>query len=617
MALPVGYMLEEYRLGSVLGQGGFGITYLAHDTKLDVRVAIKEMLPKDFATRVGGVNVAPQDPTYQAGFEWAKNRFIDEARLLARLQHSNIVRVFRFLERNGTAYMVMEFVEGRNFSSWLKVNRQPAEKDLREILLPLLDGLEHVHGRNLLHRDISPENIFITDRGKPLLLDFGSAREVLQSGGQKLSGVIRPGFSPVEQYQSTATQGPFTDIYAMAGVFIFAITRALPPVSVDRAGTADRYVPLASRYQGQYSEAFLHAIDTGFKLWATDRPQSVEEWRKLLAEPIEEKKSKPKRAGRKSGKSAPDVPQEGSGKSPKVRSWAGPPAFTALIGLLVAVALGLGAWAYFGDDGHSGGTLDPDPSPKPGPKKVDPGKTETIVPPSGQQSQVERSKRMTNSIGMEFVVAEGVNPWICVHATRRRDYAVFARSAGANSAVTREWEQPRWNDFNVGTGENDPVVKVDWYEAAAFCAWLSHKEDQHYRLPTNAEWEQIAGRQTFPWGETWPPRSKEGKPLANLADLSAVQRFGRQLQNSLAPYNDGFATVSPVKSFPPNAAGIYDLGGNVREWCEDSSPSGNGQIRGASWLDGSREVLSSHTAEEWGKEIRSPMVGFRCVVERE
>jgi parallel beta-helix repeat protein len=279
LELPAGYRLEDYRILDKLGQGGFGITYLAEDTRMQVRVAIKELFPDQFVTRGRGAMVVPRGESAKAEFAWAKARFIDEAAILVRLNHPNLVRVFRLFEMNNTAYIVMEFIQGQSFREWAQDRPAPAEDTLREVLFSLLDGLEYVHQR-FIHRDISPENIRFSDDGRPLLMDFGNAR-ALEVGAYTI--VIKHGFSPIEQYQSEARQGPYTDIYALAGVMIYAITGRNPPHSIDRSRQRDPYQPLAQRYRGRYSDAFLKALDWGFAILPKDRPQTVACWRRKLA----------------------------------------------------------------------------------------------------------------------------------------------------------------------------------------------------------------------------------------------------------------------------------------------------------------------------------------------
>ena len=274
-------MLAEYRIVNVLGQGGFGITYLCEDTRLNVQVAIKELLPVEFVTRSNDATVVLVTRSAKAGFGWAKQRFIAEAQILSRLSHPNVVRAFRLLELNETAYLVMELVRGSSLRHWVRANPNPSEAQLAQIFLSLLDGLEYVHREGLLHRDISPDNILIRDSGSPLLLDFGSARAFL-STKRNFTNVVRHGFSPIEQYQSSALQGCYTDIYALAGTIIYALTGLTPPSAIDRSANRDPFRPLARSMANRYPRRLLEAIDAAFAVSPKARPQTVADWRRLL-----------------------------------------------------------------------------------------------------------------------------------------------------------------------------------------------------------------------------------------------------------------------------------------------------------------------------------------------
>jgi serine/threonine protein kinase len=274
-------MLAEYRIVEVLGQGGFGITYLCEDTRLHVQVAIKELLPVEFVTRSNDATVVLVTRSAKAGFEWAKQRFIAEAQILSRLSHPNVVRAFRLLEMNETAYLVMEYVRGSSLREWVRTNPHPSETQLTRIFLSLLDGLEYIHREGLLHRDISPDNIMIRDSGSPLLLDFGSARTVL-STNRNFTNVVRHGFSPIEQYQSIAPQGCYTDIYALAGTIFYALTGLIPPSAIDRFGDHDPFQSLAKNMGNSYSHGLLKAIDWGFAVKPEARPQNAADWRRFL-----------------------------------------------------------------------------------------------------------------------------------------------------------------------------------------------------------------------------------------------------------------------------------------------------------------------------------------------
>ena len=250
-ALGMGTTLSEYQLKSVLGVGGFGMTYLAWDANLEKHVAIKEYLPGDLALRALDGSVVPVSTDHQYDYQWGLERFIIEARTLARFSHPHIVRVNRYFEANGTGYMVMDYEEGESLSQWLKRAPLPPETELRRILLPLLDGLAAVHAAQFLHRDIKPSNIFIRANGSPVLLDFGAARAT-GGGTRSLTAVLTPGYAPLEQYATDGKQGPWSDIYAMGGVLYRAVTDRNPPDAVSRLHNDAVKAGLAAA-QGRYS----------------------------------------------------------------------------------------------------------------------------------------------------------------------------------------------------------------------------------------------------------------------------------------------------------------------------------------------------------------------------
>lgn len=282
-ALPVDTSLLEYRLESVLGAGGFGITYLARDTHLEKPVAIKEYLPTDLAMRALDGSVVPVATEHEHGYKWGLERFIQEARTLARFSHPNIVRVYRYFEANGTGYMVMDYESGESFSQLLRRGVRPDEAQLRAILMPLLDGLQAVHEAGFLHRDIKPSNLFLREAGGPVLLDFGAARAAVGGATRSLTAVLTPGYAPLEQYASNARQGPWSDLYALAGVLYRAIAGESPPDAVSRL--KEDHVP--ERLAGQslrMSLPFLKAVEWALAVDEKRRPQNVPEWRRALEE---------------------------------------------------------------------------------------------------------------------------------------------------------------------------------------------------------------------------------------------------------------------------------------------------------------------------------------------
>jgi serine/threonine protein kinase len=314
-ALQPQYRMHWYTIERVLGQGGFGITYLARDTNLDQLVAIKEYLPVEVVARRPDSTVQSRSDGQRERYRWGLERFIQEARTLARFDHANIVRVHSVFEFNGTAYMVMRFEEGENLGAQLERRGTLPEKDLLRILLPILDGLGLVHNAGFIHRDIKPDNIHIRADGSPVLLDFGSARHALGKS-RTLTILVAPGYAPFEQYYSSSeNQGPWTDIYGLGATCYRAIAGMQPLDAITRSkgilgSTREVLVPARAVGSGRYSNQLLAAIDHALEFNEKARPQTVSEWRReLLGE-----------AGAASA--APAVPE---GTPSAASQWAAPP----------------------------------------------------------------------------------------------------------------------------------------------------------------------------------------------------------------------------------------------------------------------------------------------------
>ncbi len=294
MALPVGYELHWFRIEAVLGQGAFGITYLAHDINLDRQVALKEYLPTQFSARSKDNLVQALSEQDEEDFKWGLSRFISEARTLTNFEHPNLVKVSSVFEMNGTAYMVMQYEHGKSLQQILKSRKTLQEDEIKKILFPLLDGLEVMHEKGFVHRDIKPGNIFIRTDGTPVLLDFGSARQTRASddrtGGNvgDLTTLVSPGFAPIEQYGTKSErQGPWTDIYGMGATLYKAVIGVKPADSIDRSeaithNEQDILLALSDEKPAGYSEEFLQAIDKALSFTVQDRPKDVAEWRTLF-----------------------------------------------------------------------------------------------------------------------------------------------------------------------------------------------------------------------------------------------------------------------------------------------------------------------------------------------
>lgn len=272
-ALQPGYMLHEYRIEKKLGEGGFGITYLAIDTHLDMRVAIKEYLPSDFAMRQGEVTIAPKSLALKKGFDWGLNAFIDEAKTIAQFDAPNIVNIYRFFKGNGTAYIIMEFCEGGSLKQRIKAGVFN-EQATRALLEGLIKGLQVMHKNCFFHRDIKPDNIMFRQNGTPVLIDFGAARQSVEGQTRTVTSMVTPGFAPPEQYSQNTKFGPWTDIYALAAVAYTCLKGRKPSDAVQRM-VDDDYQPLG---QSAQASGFLRGIDWGLQLSANQRPQNLTSW---------------------------------------------------------------------------------------------------------------------------------------------------------------------------------------------------------------------------------------------------------------------------------------------------------------------------------------------------
>ena len=283
-ALPAGTRVAEFEVRRMLGSGGFGIVYLAWDHALEREVALKEYMPGTLAGRGTGLQVSVRSSSGADTYALGLRSFINESRLLARFDHPSLVKVYRFWEDNGTAYMVMPHYAGRT----LRQVRQgmvvpPGEAACRRVLDALLSALETLHREGVYHRDIAPDNILLGDDGLPVLLDFGAARRVLGDRTQMLTSIMKPHYAPLEQYAdgNAMRQGPWTDLYALGGTMYFFITGETPMAAASRA-LHDDQPRLAVAGARDCSPGLLAAIDWMLALKPPERPQSVHMLRDVL-----------------------------------------------------------------------------------------------------------------------------------------------------------------------------------------------------------------------------------------------------------------------------------------------------------------------------------------------
>ena len=341
-ALPPGTRFEEYRLDVVLGAGGFGITYRAYDANLDKFVAIKEYLPGEFATRTEASTVVPNSTADAQDYHWGLTRFLDEARTLARFDHPHLNKVHRFFESNGTAYMVLEYIQGETLADRLSREPHLEEDALQRLLDEVLSGLAVMHEAGYVHRDIKPGNLMLREEdGSAVVLDFGAARQAVGQRSKPITSILTPGYAPIEQYDSKADDvGPWSDIYALGMVAYRCISglgdNELPDAvtrgRVQRKGGVD-LTSAVEAGKGRYSPKLLEAIDWAMAVDEEARPQSVAAWRQALAGGGR-RKSSPKSVRKATTRQTRGTITERTGTS-----WSG-----VALTLVIVALLGAGAW---------------------------------------------------------------------------------------------------------------------------------------------------------------------------------------------------------------------------------------------------------------------------------
>ena len=336
VALRAGTVLNgRYIIGRVLGQGGFGITYLALDTQLNAKVAIKEFMPNDIATRIGNTVSVAMD-TKSEEFTYGAERFQEEAQTLAKfIGNPNIAAVTSYFDENDTSYFVMDYIEGISFKTYIANHGgKVSVEDTLNVMIPVLRALTAVHAEGFIHRDVTPDNIYITKDGMVKLLDFGSARYSIGDKSKSLDVILKVGYAPKEQYIRRSRQGPFTDVYSCAACFYAALTGFLPPESLERLDN-DTLVPV-SQCGVDIPEYLDKAILKGLAVQPEDRFQNAEEFLSAI-----ESQQVVEVPGNTPAQSAT------SPEKKKVR-----PALIAGIATAVVVVLGIG---YLAGGGGTGG----------------------------------------------------------------------------------------------------------------------------------------------------------------------------------------------------------------------------------------------------------------------
>ncbi|WP_052501604.1 serine/threonine protein kinase [Thiomicrospira microaerophila] len=277
--LPQGYQLGDYVIEDLLGQGGFGIAYLAKDMHLHNHVVIKEYFPNDIVSR-DGQTVAPFGTTGQDDFERGMQRFVEEGRALARFNHPAVVRILKYFQQNNTAYLVMEFIDGEPLDQYLKRKGTLTPEVVEHLASELLDGLAVVHQHGLIHRDIKPANIMLRPGGKPVLIDFGAAKDALAEKSHSV--MVTSGYGALEQYSSKSQLTPATDLYALGGTLYKCLTGKTPEEATARV-IDDEHIPLRQlRIAKDCSPGLVELIDQCMEIKQVDRPQDAKEAKAFL-----------------------------------------------------------------------------------------------------------------------------------------------------------------------------------------------------------------------------------------------------------------------------------------------------------------------------------------------
>jgi formylglycine-generating enzyme required for sulfatase activity/serine/threonine protein kinase len=636
MFLRHGVLLaDKYRIGRVLGRpGGFGITYLAWDIHLQQRVAIKEYLPRELANRDAdtttvSVHTANERETFEAGRE----QFLREARIVAGLDHPNIVRVLSFFNANGTAYLVMDYYEGMSVGDYLATVQPTMEPAVAVgIIEPVLEGLAFVHQHGVIHRDIKPHNLYLAAVGKPILLDFGAARQAAgHVDDNNMSVVLSEGYAPLEQYQRRAEQGPQTDVYGLAATLLRMMTGQAPPMALDRLNDdtldSDGWAQLPAALQAVLSRALaVHAADrypsadtflADLRAWRVTAPPPGA---RAAAAPIPDSAPTPVplHHGRPAIRRTPNTPTR---DAPGVVPW-------LLAFAVAAILVGWAASSWLPDQAPGDPALTASPgsadaelaTPRPSPTTTGAAPA-AIEPRITAQTLVELSMVRVAAQGLSLGGADGL-------ATTPLQLAAFDISAHevtveafAQFVADQQYDNPSWDRYPcdgvlngdwssdaVATTERVPVVCVNVEDARAYAAWRSAVSGDDYRLPTEAEWEAAARagqRSAYWWGAAVDP---------NRANCAGCPPFTSRASN--------------VGRYPANPLGLYDTAGNVREWtcsvavddhvsdqCGDAELSTlklRFVLRGGSWHQPAQAMRSS-ARDQLEPLRRDHHTGFRLV----
>ena len=646
-ALAPGTRLEQFVIERFLGLGGLGVTYLARDESLGVWRALKEYLPDVWGVRRADGTVGPRVEAYAEDYSWGLDQFLREARILAQLESRHIrhvVRVYQVFPALGTAYMAMEYVEGRTLEAEVESEGPLSEGRVRGLLGALTEGLSAVHAEGILHRDITPRNVMIRDDGTPVLIDFGSARQATGDRTGDVHQFLTPGFAALEQYvtrprrgSSAALklrQGPWTDIYALGAVTYWAMSRREHRKKLDEAlarQVADELPRLAEAAGRGVSESLSVAVSSALAVHAADRPRSLEEWRELLegsAVPVRRPDRGPVRAD---APWATEPPWARKTEPPpsRWRDWRLGPASAGLAAVVLLVALAIRNGGVPGPESPTvevarevgapigGGGFTP-PDSVSSPEEIEAGLALGVD--SWRQIQLGLA-----SLGFDPALMDGRPDPATRQALRAWQASVGEGATGHLEAGSASSLQAAGGDPRAGTVFREcvecpelvvqagGVLALGRYEVTVgeYRAFASATGGGAGRCGESRSWQDPGFPQTdrhpvtcVSWEDaqaylSWLSRTTEGTyrlPREAEWELAAA---GSQ-PGCYGRFQDREGTC-PVGSQGSNAAGLSYMAGNVWEWTADcwEDDCGRRVIRGGSWLGGAANVGPS--ARGWSR----------------
>ena len=615
--LPETKVFQRYLLKRVLGEGGMGLVFLAFDEKLERNVALK-FLP----------DAVHRDPEALAQLK-------EETKRNLELTHPHIVRIYDLAEDARAAAIAMEHVDGHTLSELrlARPHRIISAEELWPWLVQMAGALDYAHlKKRVAHRDLKPSNLMVSKGSELKIADFGIARTICDSltritGPGQISGTL-PYMSPQQLTGQPARA--CDDIYSL-GATLFDLLTGKPPFYTGDLTCQIRSVTppeIARRRQELGVQAapvpaqWEKTIAACLAKEPGQRPQTAGEVMHRLGPPTDLAITTTKAIA---GDATAILPRAESkpAKQTDRRLWA---SILAAGGILTLLAAATMAWKA-----HLIGRSPPGPA-------AASSLNSNVFPRPGFG--------WTNSLGQVFVPLPGEEVLFCIWKTRVRDFEVFVAETSYNatdkvaSMYTNGWQLrgETWRTLGQASGPNHPVCGLSWEDAQLFCQWLTAREqrlkliapNQTYRLPSDQEWTSVAGTDDFTWGNAWPPPPNSGNFCGEEQDANWLRGYPK-----IAGYRDGYARTSPVASFPANRLGIYDLAGNVYEYCDgwyrkemnsdivrriqpSLNEDGGGQkyrfLRGSSWADFNPATITAGHRERTPPEPRFDNRGFRCVL---